>query len=70
VWSSASREHVLWCHGRFTKSDEEFYVANVYTPCDLGVKQVLWDSISGRLQSLDGKILCMCGDFNAVRSVE
>jgi exonuclease III len=41
VWSSTSREHVLWCHGRFIHSGEEFYLANVYAPCDLGAKQTL-----------------------------
>ncbi|GAU33774.1 hypothetical protein TSUD_393360 [Trifolium subterraneum] len=44
VWSSISREHVLWCHGRFVKT--------------------------GRLQSLFGERVCLCGDFNAVRSTE
>ncbi|MCI24358.1 cytochrome P450, partial [Trifolium medium] len=43
VWSSESREHVLWCHGCFTKSGEEFFVANVYAPCDIGAKQGLWE---------------------------
>jgi exonuclease III len=49
VWSSVSREHVLWCHGRFLSSGEEFLVANVYAPCDDGAKQELWDSLSVRL---------------------
>ncbi|WJX34557.1 hypothetical protein P8452_22661 [Trifolium repens] len=41
VWSSESRDHVLWCHSRFITSGEEFYVANVYAPCDDGAKQRL-----------------------------
>jgi hypothetical protein len=67
IWSSLSRDHVLWCHGRFIKSGEEFIVANVYAPCDPGAKQGLWDSLSLRLQSLRGTRVCFCGDFNAVR---
>jgi exonuclease III len=70
VWSSVSRDHVLWCHGRFLSSGEEFHVANVYGPCDAGAKQGLWDSLSLRLQSLGGKQVCVCGDFNAVRFLE
>ncbi|MCI24787.1 endonuclease/exonuclease/phosphatase family protein [Trifolium medium] len=70
VWSSTSREHVLWCHGRFLKSDEEFFLANVYAPCEQGVTQTLWDSLSGRIQLLNGERVCVCGDFNAVRSIE
>ncbi|MCI48605.1 cytochrome P450 [Trifolium medium] len=41
VCSSVSLEHVLWCHGRFIKSGEEFFVANVNAPCDHGAKQRL-----------------------------
>ncbi|KAK2427386.1 hypothetical protein QL285_025969 [Trifolium repens] len=67
VWSSLSRDHVLWCHDRFIKSGEEFMVANVYAPCDSGAKQGLWDSLSVRLQSLRGTRVCICRDFNAVR---
>jgi exonuclease III len=70
VWSSVSRDHVLWCHGRFLSSGEEFHVANVYGPCDSAAKQGLWDSLSLRLQSLGGKRVCVCGDFNAVRCVD
>ncbi|CAJ2662016.1 unnamed protein product [Trifolium pratense] len=70
MWWTESREHVLWCHGRFTKSGEEFFVANIYAPCDDLVKQQLWESISERLQSLAGKRVCVCGDFNAVKRVD
>ncbi|GAU48515.1 hypothetical protein TSUD_244350 [Trifolium subterraneum] len=70
VWSSESRDHVLWCRGRFTKSGEEFLVANVYAPCDDGAKLVLWGSLSARIQSLGRQRLCVYGDFNAVKLVD
>ncbi|CAJ2641817.1 unnamed protein product [Trifolium pratense] len=70
MWWTESREHVLWCHGRFIKSGEEFFVANIYAPCDDLVKQRLWESISERLHSLAGKSVCVCGDFNAVKHVD
>jgi exonuclease III len=70
VWSSESRDHVLWCHGRFITSGEEFYLANVYAPCDEGAKQGLWNSLSARLQSMGRSRVCVCGDFNAVKSVD
>ncbi|MCI42445.1 endonuclease/exonuclease/phosphatase family protein, partial [Trifolium medium] len=41
VWSSESHKHVLWCHGRLSKSGEEFSVANIYAPCDPRAKQEL-----------------------------
>ncbi|GAU16975.1 hypothetical protein TSUD_37330 [Trifolium subterraneum] len=70
VWSTESRDYVMWCHGRFTKSREEFYVANVYAPCDDGAKQGLWDSLSARIQSLGRRRVCVCGDFNVVKHVD
>ncbi|XP_045822163.1 exodeoxyribonuclease-like [Trifolium pratense] len=70
MWWTESREHVLWCHGRFTKSGKEFFVANIYAPCDDLAKQRLWESISERLLSLVGKRVCVCGDFNAVKHVD
>jgi exonuclease III len=70
VWLSESRDHVLWCHGRFTTSREEFFVANVYAPCKDGEKQGLWDSLSARLQSLGRRSVCVCGEFNVVKYVD
>jgi len=34
VWLTARGEHFLMIHGRFIKSNEEFYIFNVYAPCD------------------------------------
>jgi exonuclease III len=70
VWSLLSRDHVLWCHGRFIKTGEDFMVANVYAPCEPGAKQGLWGALSLRLQSLIGMRVCVCGDFNAFRSID
>jgi exonuclease III len=70
VWSSESRDHVFWCHGRFVTFGDEFSMASVYAPCESGAKQVLWDSLSVRLQSLGRSRVCVCGDFNAVKHVD
>ncbi|GAU51435.1 hypothetical protein TSUD_413350 [Trifolium subterraneum] len=70
VWSTVSCEHVLWCHGRFTKNGEDFFVANVYAPCEDGAKQGLWVSFSARIQSLGRRRICVCGDFNAVKHID
>ncbi|PNX60486.1 cysteine-rich receptor-like protein kinase, partial [Trifolium pratense] len=52
MWSTESREYVLWCHGRFIKTGEDFLVANVYAPCDDMAKQRLWDYLSSRIQAV------------------
>lgn len=70
VWSSGYFDHVLSIHGRFISSDEEFHLFNVYAPCDGGARQMLWVALTTRLQALRGKKVCICGDFNAVRSRE
>ncbi|KEH33181.1 endonuclease/exonuclease/phosphatase family protein [Medicago truncatula] len=33
-------------------------------------RQALWNALSARLALLSGKKVCICGDFNAVRSVD
>jgi len=70
VWSTFSMEHALSIHGRCTDTDDEFHLFNIYAPCDNGTKQLLWDSLSERLQLLVGNNICLCGDFNAVQGME
>ncbi|MCI03568.1 cytochrome P450, partial [Trifolium medium] len=60
VWSPVSSDHVLMIHGWFLKDDEEFFLLNIYAPCDNGAKQILWDSLTSRLQQLGGKNVCAC----------
>lgn len=64
VWSTVSLEHVLVIHGRFLRSNEEFHLFNIYAPCDVRARRVLWDSLSLRMGLLRGTHVCMCGDFN------
>ena len=70
VWSTVSQDHMLLIHGRFIQSNEEFYVINIYSPCDGRAKQALWEALSVRLQALRGEKICVCGDFNTVRCPE
>jgi len=56
--------------GRFVNSGEEFSLMNVYAPCDSSRQQSIWQNISSRLTSLLDHGLCVCGDFNTVRSRE
>jgi len=70
VWDSAGGNNYLMIHGNFVKSNEEFYLFNVYAPCDMLAKQALWDCLSNRLAQLVDKKVCICGDFNVVRNGE
>jgi len=70
VWASLQFEHVLGIHGRFVKTGEEFTLLNVYASCDISHQQALWHNISLRLATLTDHNVCVCGDFNIVRSME
>jgi exonuclease III len=67
VWSTWSQDHMLQTHGRFLRTNEEFYLINIYALCDFRAKEELWKALSVRLQSLRGRKVCVCGDFNVVR---
>jgi len=45
VWSSCSQEHMLQIHGRFLRNNEDFYLINIYAPCDLRAKEELWATL-------------------------
>lgn len=62
-----SQDHVLLIHGRFIKIDQDFYLFNVYAPCDVRAKQELRAFLTVRIQALQGKKVCFCEDFNVVR---
>ena len=61
---------MLQINGRFIRTNEEFYLFNIYAPCEPRGKQELWVSLSARLQLLGGAKVCVHGDFNAVCCVE
>ncbi|GAU28487.1 hypothetical protein TSUD_294900 [Trifolium subterraneum] len=64
----AGQPHLLMIHGRFLRAQEEFFLFNVYAPCENNAKLELWNRLTGRLLQLGRKKVCICGDFNAVRS--
>jgi len=57
-------------HGIFVKTNEEFFLFNIYALCDMPARQALWNSLSARLALLGDKKVCICGDFNAVQNEE
>jgi len=70
VWDSTNGNYFLMIHGRFVKSDEEFFLFNVYAQCDQLAQQSLWNSLSAQVVLLGDKKVCICGDFNVVRNDE
>jgi len=68
VWSSTSFGHVLVIKGRVIRTNYEFVIANVYAPCDMAAKQILWDNLTSFVLANGNENVCLCGDFNLVRS--
>lgn len=60
--------HVLVIKGKIITTSQEFVIANIYAPCDLTAKQALWLQLSQFVLNFAEVNLCMCGDFNSVRS--
>jgi exonuclease III len=70
VFSSMRLDHALIIKGKDLSTNEDFMVCNVYAPCDLLAKKQLWDRLHILVTSNVECCLCVCGDFNSVRSVE
>ena len=70
VWSTSCFNHALVIRGQVISTGIEFIIVNVYGPCDTTTKQVLWDNLTTFVFANSDATLCLCGDFNSVRSVE
>lgn len=70
VWCSMSFGHTLIIKGSIIQSGEHFVLVNVYAPCDLLAKRVLWERLTLFVNNNNDVCLCVCGDFNSVRSID
>ena len=70
VWCTFNFRHVLIIKGKVILTDQEFLIANVYAPCDTTAKQELWARSSHFIINIGDANVCVCGDFNSVRSAD
>jgi hypothetical protein len=70
VWSTTWLPHILIIRGRVLQTNQNFVIVNVYAPCDTALKQVLWDQLLNIAVSIGETDLCLCGDFNSIRSTD
>ncbi|GKU94766.1 hypothetical protein SLEP1_g8212 [Rubroshorea leprosula] len=54
----------LWC-----PDNEQIILINVYSPCQLPGKRVLWTELRSLIEN-GGEKICIMGDFNTVRKAE
>jgi len=70
VWSTSCFDLALVIRGQVISTGIEFIIVNVYAPCDTTAKQVLWDKLASFVLTNNEANLCLCEDFNSVRSVD
>jgi len=70
VWSSASFDHVLVSIGTIILTGEDVVIVNVYAPCETVAKNIMWGRLTSYVLSKKASCLCVCGDFNSVRSID
>jgi hypothetical protein len=70
VRSSMSFGHVLVIKGTFIPNAQNFIIFNVYAPCDAAAKKSLWERLIPLVLNNSDVCVCVCGDFNSIRSVE
>ncbi|GAU51009.1 hypothetical protein TSUD_377370 [Trifolium subterraneum] len=60
----------LWGSDSFIEDNVDFFLANVYAPCESTGRVNLWNGLDGFLQLHRQMVGCVLGDFNTVRSQE
>ena len=60
----------LLLEGRCISNNQRLMIVNVYAPCDLIGKRVLWDDLTQLKASNPNGLWCFLGDFNSIRSPE
>lgn len=70
VRSSMSFAHVLVIIGKVILTGEDIVVINVYAPCDNVVRKDLWERLVPIIISKFDSCVCVCGDFNSIRSAD
>lgn len=56
-------------NGRWRATGEDFCIVNVYAPCNLRDKLLLWDRLSLIVRQREDVYTCLIGDFNSIIEV-
>ncbi|MCH92576.1 cytochrome P450, partial [Trifolium medium] len=65
VWYSMAKASCLIISGQFISNNVNFFLANVYAPCNDADRVLLWNDLSAFLQQHLQSAGCVVGDFNA-----
>lgn len=53
--------------GKWIKEAQQVFIVNIYSPCDIQSKRMLWDSVKQLKTPTPGGLWCILGDFNSIR---
>ncbi|KAL8554575.1 hypothetical protein ACS0TY_002678 [Phlomoides rotata] len=73
IFCKSSSWHIkcmLVVNGFWRNDGSRCCLLNIYAPCNLADKLVLWDNIRLVVDQFDDACICVVGDFNSVRRVE
>jgi len=54
--------------GKWRQETQTLYIINIYSPCDIQSKRVLWDNIKQLKNQNPEGLWCILGDFNSIRT--
>ena len=58
----------LMLEGRWVNNNQRMFLVNVYAPCDLAGKRVLWDELKQLRASNPPSVWCFLGDFTVLEA--
>lgn len=64
-----SGSNFLGVEGWWGKERVKVSVINVYAPCDMSGKRLLWEELASQLDNRGGDKWCILGDFNSIKDV-
>lgn len=54
--------------GKWLQEAQPVHIINIYSPCDIQSKRVLWDRVKQLKNVNPGGLWCILGDFNNIRT--
>ncbi|KAL8547386.1 hypothetical protein ACS0TY_006928 [Phlomoides rotata] len=58
---------MLVVNGRWIDGNVKVVIINVYAPCSIPEKQLLWEAINIVVEQSNDRKICVVGDFNSIR---
>ena len=57
----------IYLEGTWVGDGGKVTIINIYSPCDITSKRILWDEVKQLRTANNGGLWCILGDFNSIR---